>query len=1145
MVVDSGAARERWAVIRTRFQGAWDRALRLPHARTALPAAFFLLGSLVTFHALLLPYGGRFYDGDLVTPTTPADLRYYLTAFAGPWNSGAIGFGFNPFYTNDLILLSVVGAFSVLLGSLGTGMLAVLILVEAALGLSLYLSARRMGVNRRWALVAGLASAASPVVFDRTIAGHEIILTAALCIPPFLVLVSEAASRPVGLRHVAVLGLLWGAVGLLEYHTFYLVGLVWATAVFAVVLRILWPQEALDWSGRLRREGRRLASLLAALGVAVGVNLVWLVPAEVGGAGTAALSSSTATALGILTYTQGAIQPWTVFASNVYWGQMYTASWGKLAGHSVGVWVSYLLSGLFIAVVAWHASHRTRETDTLVLIALVFVILSTGTILPGALYVSLLHYAPFFAVNDDPGKFDVVLTPCLCLLLGSALQRWAKLPGTPLLASAGRLRRRWQPLELRARQAAAPTAVVLVVLVALPFGTGNFDGRVAHVPDAPGALTTAQTLDASVPPLGRVVLFPPDPTEYLGHGQSPSNPLAVYPPGSAIYITGPPGIEPLNLATRTAAWAYTATYANDTSHVASLFGLLDGTSIVVDRAAPQSTAGGPYDWDNPYALSLVLATQSDLGPSVTNQQTRVYSIANSTAGPLTLQGPSVLALGDREFLLDAAYLPNGDAWVRSTPFVLDPGTVTGPNVVANGSAPYVETPDGLLDVVFSMLPSGAVVPVEPIVWAAIGAGGLPVGAPWNPWEEHYDLENGRPLGAIVGYGTTNKGLTPLTVPLATAGGPRSEVWVDLFYGPSEGVVQASIGGRLPVSINAFASNPAGFHWTPVGLLGNGSSVAFTHEDGGWTTIAAAAVVAPGALPAALNATARWLATNGAGPAQVPILWVKGDQGLGYGTWTEVGTGSRDAQGWGSVVDTDGAFTTNFYLPGTTTLGVLARASGSGAIYVSACPGTSLTDRTLAPCPSHVQVAFDATDPEWVGGDSNVTVGPGVVKVTVYGARSSVLLDQLILTPSPAALLVPCDGAASTNWLCSPAARAPTSVTGNVGGPTVSATFVPRTDPSVLVHLVSCDVDWRASGAGVGSTPLLVDGWACGYVAAPGVSSVTVGLPTLVLATWAGLAGSILVAVPVAVFAVFGVPRFLRGRRARTVLAPDVPVPSGP
>ncbi|MCI4328745.1 MAG: hypothetical protein L3J86_04090, partial [Thermoplasmata archaeon] len=759
------------------------------------PLAFFLLGSIAAFHALLLPYGGRFYDGDLVTPTTPADLQYYLEAFAGPWNPGTIVFGFNPFYTNALILLSVVGALSVVLGSLGTGMLALLILVEAALGLSLYLSARRMGVVRRWALIAGLASAASPVVFDRTVAGHEIILAAALCIPPFLVLVSEAASRPVGPRHVAVLGLLWGAVGLLEYHTFYLVGLIWTTAVLAVVLRVLWPREVVAWADRLRTGARRLLSLLATLVVAVGVNLLWLVPAEAGGSGSTAITSSTATALGILTYTQGGIQRWTVFASNVYWGQMYTTSWGTLAGVSIGVVVGYLLSILFVAVLAWHAAHPTRVTDTLVLIALVFAVLSTGTIIPGGLYVFLLHTAPFFAVNDDPGKFDVVLTPCLALLLGNALQHWSKVPPADGALWVGRAGPRWRAAELRLRRTAVPAAVLLVVIVALPFASGNFDGRIAHVPDAPGALTTAQTLDASVPPLGRVALFPPDPTEYVGHGQSPTNPLTVYPPGSAIYIPGPPGIEPLNLATRSVAWTYTATYNNATSHVANLFGLLGATSLVVDRAAPQSPEYGPYDWDNPYALSDVLESQSDLGPSVTNQQTRIYSIANATDGPLTLQGPSVL---------DAAYLPSGDAWVRSTPFVLDTGTLSGPNVAANATTPFVETPEGLLDTVFSELPAGSVVPVEPIIWAAISANGLPSGALWNPWEEHYDLENGRPLGALVGYGTTNNGRLPLVVPLPVTGGTRSEVWVDLFYGPSEGIVQASIGGRLPVSLNAFA-----------------------------------------------------------------------------------------------------------------------------------------------------------------------------------------------------------------------------------------------------------------------------------------------------------------------------------------------------
>jgi hypothetical protein len=1117
---------------RTRWTSTWDWLHRSPRLSRALPPILFLAGAVLAFHALLLPYGGRFYDGDFVTPTTPADLRYYLVAFSGPWNPEAIVFGFNPFYTNDLILLSAVGAASVLLGSVGTGMLLVLILVEAGLGLSLYLSSRRMGVERRWALVAGFASAASPVVFDRTIAGHEIILAAALCVPPFLVLLSEAASRRVGARHVAVLGMLWGGVGLIEYHMFYLVGLVWATAVVAVLLRTLWFREGMRWPERLRTGLRPLSALFATLAIAIGVNLVWLLPAELAGSGSASLSTSSATALGILTYTQGAIKPATVFASNVYWGQMWTSSWGPAHYSTItlGILVSALLSVLFIAVLAWSASHRTRETDTLVLIALVFVILSTGTILPGSLYISLLHYVPFFAVNDDPGKFDVVLTPTLCLLLGVALQHWsASARGTPMGPGKG-FRSRVRPLERGIRRAAVPATVAIVVLVALPFATGNFDGKVAHVPDAPGALATAQMLDSSVPPLGRVALFPPDPTEYLGHGQSPTNPLVVYPPGNAIYIFGPSGLEPLNLASRSVVWSYTAVYNNETSHVANLFGLLGATSLVVDRAAPVSPAGGPFDWDDPYQLSDVLESQSDLGPSIINQQTQVYSLANASDGSLTLQGPSVLALADRELLLDGAYLPNGDAWVRSTPFVLDTGTLAGTNVAANTTAPFVETPDGILDTVFSNLPVGSVVPVEPIIWAAIGAGGLPSGSLWDPWEEHYDLEEGRPLAALVGYATTNTGKDPLTVPLPVTGGPRSEVWVNLFYGPSEGIVQASVGGRPPLAINAFASFPAGFHWTPVAPLGNATSVSFTHVASGWSTIAQVAVVPPNAFPAAVNATTSWLQANGAAATNPPVLWVKGDAGTAYGTWTEVGTGSRDAQGWGSVVDTDGAFSTTFLLPQATTLGVIARASGTGAIYVSACPGTTLTDSTLAPCPQHTEVSFDSPTPTWQAGASNLTAGPGVVKVTVYGARSSVLLDQVLLTPAASSLLGPCQGAPASDWVCQATDRAPTSVVGNVAGPTVSASFPSSSQPSNLVNLVSCDSDWQAAGAGVRPDPYVIDGWACGYSVGPGVTTVQISLPTLVTATEVGFAGTLLVAVPVGVVALFGVPRVLRWRR---------------
>ncbi len=492
-----------------RWGPAGRRVLANPRWRGALIALLFLVGSLTVFHALLAPVGGRFYDGDFVTPTTPAELRYYLAAFAGPWDPQSVTAGFNPFYTNDLILFSAVAGLAVVLGSVGTGMLAVFVLVEAALAASLYLAARRMRTGRPWALVGALAFAASPVVFDRTVAGHELILAAAVFVPPFLVLLSEASARHVSARHIAALGLLWGAVGLLEYHIFYLLGFVWGAAALAVLLRIALGSHPADRRLRLREGGRRLAGLLAAVAIAVGVNLVWLVPALGTGGGGSVLSESTLTTRWVLGYTQGAIQPATVFASNVYWGQMYTAAWGKVGSLSLGLVVSAALSVVFLAVLFWHAHRRTGTTDTLVLVALVVLLLSTGTVLPGSLYLTLVRDVPFFSVNDDPAKFDVVLAPTLALLLGNALQDWwrsARAVGPiPVGAPAYRWRRAGRLLQ----HAFVPAVVAVIVVSALPFASGNFHHGVAHVPDAPGAVAAANTLDATVPPLGRVALFPP------------------------------------------------------------------------------------------------------------------------------------------------------------------------------------------------------------------------------------------------------------------------------------------------------------------------------------------------------------------------------------------------------------------------------------------------------------------------------------------------------------------------------------------------------------------------------------------------------------------------------------------------------------
>ncbi len=66
-------------------------------------------------------------------------------------------------------------------------------------------------------------------------------------------------------------------------------------------------------------------------------------------------------------------------------------------------------------------------------------------------------------------------------------------------------------------------------------------------------------------------------------------------------------------------------------------------------------------------------------------------------------------------------------------------------------------------------------------------------------------------------------------------------------------------------------------------------------------------------------------------------------------------------------------------------------------------------------------------------------------------------------------------------------------------------------------------------------PFLVDGWACGYSVSPGLRDVTLAVPGLVTATEAGAVGSALVAVPVLVLALFGLPKvraFVRRPRVR-------------
>ena len=85
-----------------------------------------------------------------------------------------------------------------------------------------------------------------------------------------------------------------------------------------------------------------------------------------------------------------------MFASNVYWGQMCPpAAWGKVGSLSLGLVVSAALSVVFLAGLFWHAHRRAGTTDTLVLVALVVLLLSTGTVASGSLYLTLVRDVPF------------------------------------------------------------------------------------------------------------------------------------------------------------------------------------------------------------------------------------------------------------------------------------------------------------------------------------------------------------------------------------------------------------------------------------------------------------------------------------------------------------------------------------------------------------------------------------------------------------------------------------------------------------------------------------------------------------------------------------------------------------------------------
>ena len=465
-----------------------------------------------------------------------------------------------------------------------------------------------------------------------------------------------------------------------------------------------------------------------------------------------------------------------------------------------------------------------------------------------------------------------------------------------------------------------------------------------------------------------------------------------------------------------------------------------------------------------------------------------------------------------------------------------PGSPSGTALGPGGSAPFVETPQGILDEVLEQLPAGSVRAGRAGRLGGARAGGIPNYNGWTPWEHRFGLESGRPLASLLGYAETDNPAVSLTVPLATTGGPRSEVWVDLFYGTGRGDSEAEPRGRVPGRPQRIRARAVRVPVDPVGALGNASHVVLNNGGNGASIVSELATVAPGAFPGAVNATVAWLPRNGAGPTEPPVLWVKGDEGPGTAPGRPSRPGRPTRRGGGASSTPMGRMRRRSCSPGDRPRGPRAGLRHGVDLRLRLLHGVAARrfarglpgphDRLLRERVS--DLVGERREPD---GRSRDRQG--------HRLRGEPLGPPRPAPPDPGAGVAP----RAVRGRCSDRVDLPG---GGDGGAELGTPGTPggrasrRRSPRLRSSRSSPNLSRatrRGGRAGPASAPCR--SWSTAGRAAtrslPGLRDVTLAVPGLVTATEAGAVGSALVAVPVLVLALFGLPKvraFVRRPRVR-------------
>lgn len=1088
------------------------RWARVPRHALGIGLIVWASFALLSFLPALHPWGDAFYSGDVVTPPSGGNWHAYLLAFSTPWNPQPAGGTFEPFFTNDLLLGAALGGLGVALGSAGEGAVALLLLTEAGLGLSFYLSARHLGIPTGSAGIASLAFALSPWVFNRFVAGHENILLAYLLFPPFLAVMGTRVLGPEERKATLLALVLLGGVGFLEYHLFYLAALAWLAFV---ILRtgLIWIRHRRSSKAGSPRPWRPtvhgfLGDLIILAG-AVGLNLVWVWPAAEISRRTGQAGVQVATIANTLAFTQGQLTPWNLLSGNGYFSPAYDSAWAALAAPAAGPLAAGALSVVLGGALLWGLLRGDPQSRLFGLLSLPFLLLSAGTLALGPIYLQLVAHVPLFAVNDDPNKFDVVALPALAFLLGKGLPRWTiRAPGNPL---RGRTLSPRLPSSPPALPRVWGVACVVIVLVgALPFAAGSLGGEMIRAPPVTPLAATASEL---APPGGRIALFPPDPAYFPAPGKpATTDPFVVYPSADALYIPLTTGVEAEGPTLRSVLWTYESFYQNETSHAPSLFGLL-GTGLWM--VAPNQSVSHDirYRWDSPENLTRALAAQADLPPGFASGGDELYR-TNDTPGILTATDRATVALANREFLLEAGYLPGGPGYLRNDTVAFLPGGPLPPQPLWNLT---VETPGGWSDALFQSLPPGDLVSVAPAAWNSLGTSPFLPTTPgvWLPWEAAPQTEAGIPLAAWEDWARSTGG-APLQVPLSSPTAPGATLFAEVFFGPQEGELEVSLGSQT-FSVDAWSPVPLGFRWVPLGVLTGSASVAtLLHTGPGESTVATLAWATPSQIDrAAADLSAALAPVPGGGPTA--IYQIKGSLATSSGGWSQWETGAEMSQGWGGGGPAGSSASSRIQVLRPGPLGATVRAQGNGTLGISLCPDPGgYSDPTpAAPCPGPVNVtaAIRSGTPEWYSSVGSLASGIGSYEVSLRVLSGNVTVDLVDLVPatsgSPLSEL--------RELLASGQLETGTVTSGSPGSMALSLELPPEGGPRLLVDRVPASAGWSAHTA-VGLLPsIVVDGWATAFVVPPGSQNITIGLPWVQGAFGEGILGSLVTLLLLAVW----------------------------